>query len=92
MVVAFVIVELNLPNELNLDAIVFNLSCLSVEGDVDLAGDALTIIEQEEPLLPAVLILDLRHLPGVRIVKDNVNLCSTPETYSEETHLDLFIC
>ena len=39
--VSSVIVQLNLSNELNLDAIVFNLSCFSVQCHIDLGERSL---------------------------------------------------
>ena len=33
-----------------------------VKGDVDLPGDALSVVEEEEPFLPTVLVLHVRHL------------------------------
>ena len=50
-----------------------------------LSGDTFPVVKKEEPLLPSVLILDLCHLPGVCLVKDDVYLRPTSEVDPEET-------
>jgi hypothetical protein len=61
-VVASVVVELDLPDELYLDAVVLQPTCLPVQRHVHLPRHRLPVVVKVEAFLPPVLVLDVGHL------------------------------
>ena len=85
VVVPPVVVQLDLPDELDLDPLVLEAVRLAAQGDVDPAGDGLAVEEEVVPHLPPVLVLDLGHLPLVLAVEDDVDVGVLAKVEAEKT-------
>lgn len=75
----------DLPDELDLDALVFQTLIRMLECEAHLPGDRLSVVEEEILLLLPVLRLVLGPLPTLRIVQHDLYLHALPE--AEEAHL-----
>ena len=84
MVVAAIVVQLDLTDELDPDSLMLQAVGLPVEGDVDLAGDVFAIVEQVEPLFATVLVFDVGHLALVLAVQDDVDVGILPKVDTKE--------
>ena len=85
VVVPPIVVQLDLPDELDLDPLVLETVRLAVQGNVHPASDGLPIEEEVVPHLPAVLILYLCHLSLILAVENDVYVGVLPEVEAEQT-------
>lgn len=75
----------DLPDELDLDALVLQPLVGVLESEAHLPGDRLSVVEEEIFLLLPILRLVLGPLPTLRIIQQDFHLHALPE--AEEAHL-----
>ena len=85
MVVSPIVVQLDLTDEFDFDALMFKSVGLAVQSDVHPASDRFAVKEEVVPFLPTVLVFYFGHLALILAIEDDVNVGVLSKIEAEQT-------